>query len=130
MTALPKPTREDRPRRLRDTGQDLALARPETFRDAKYRRWVAEGHQCSIKGVSDHKCGPWREQQPPAIDFAHIGTGGKGLKASDRDGIPLCRAAHMEQHAIGWNRFAIKYDIDPRAIAADLWATWEKRGAR
>lgn len=48
--------------------------------------------------------------------------GGMGVKPSDRFVIPLCSAAHREQHNVGEAEFQRMYGVNMRKIADSLWA--------
>ena len=137
---LPKPTRATRlsrdRKRLDYTSAPLpksaSVANPK-FR-AFARRW------CELKQrVKGHFCSPMiagtdYQHRRPLIDFCHIPTGGKramSRKASDvGGGFGMCADFHDEQHRIGWPRFAKKYGIDPKLIAAEIAAEWERKGRR
>jgi len=71
----------------------------KTSRDKDYLAWIRT-HSCQICGLKDE-----------TIASAHMGTGGKGIKASDYETLPLCYEHHMEEHA-GRESFAGKYNID------------------
>ena len=70
----------------------------------RHERFV-RGHACCVRGCTD---GP--------IDFAHVKSRGAG--GGSEHGISLCRAHHVEQHAIGIETFARKYDLDLLELAA------------
>lgn len=55
------------------------------------------------------------------------GDGGAGRKASARYVIPACAAHHHEQHTIGAGTFALKYQLNLRALAAAVEAAWQAR---
>lgn len=79
--------------------------------------WV-RGWECAvINKKSAHECFGKTEA-------AHVRTGtdgGTSLKPGDNFTIPLCAAAHREQHAIGEPAFERMYGIDMKKIAAHLW---------
>lgn len=79
--------------------------------------WV-RGFQCSvIDKRSAHECFG-------KIEAAHVRTGtdgGMGVKPSDCFVIPLCSAAHREQHQVGEAEFERIYGISMRRIADQLW---------
>jgi hypothetical protein len=77
-------------------------------------------HECAIAGINGHVC-------EGRIIAAHvrIGTdGGAQSKPGDCWTIPLCESltggAHKEHHR-GERSFEKKYDIDTKAMAAELW---------
>lgn len=93
----------------------MGLRENPQVRCAAHLKWV-RGHMCAI--VVKHDCSG-------RIEAAHVrgGTdGGTGVKPSDIWTIPLCSAAHAEQHKIGERAFAAKYGIDMKKIAADMAA--------
>jgi len=54
-------------------------------------------------------------------DAAHFpGLRGMSQKRSDLETGPLCRIHHAEQHRIGWPRFIQTYELDVKAILAEL----------
>lgn len=55
-------------------------------------------------------------------DPAHVKSRGAGGTAADI--VPLCRAHHMEQHAIGVTTFGRRHALDLRAEAEGLEAKW------
>ena len=80
-------------------------------------KWV-RGFQCAvIDKRSAHECFG-------KIEAAHVRTGtdgGMGVKPSDCFVIPLCSAAHREQHNVGEAEFERIYGISMRKIADQLW---------
>lgn len=77
-------------------------------------KWI-RGHECAIAGK--HDC-------EGRIEAAHVRTGtdgGLGVKPSDWWTIPLCSAAHAEQHRIGEKAFEERYGIKMMRIATALW---------
>lgn len=86
-----------------------------------HRAWV-RGFTCALFGK--HDC-------DGRIEACHIRTGnggGTGIKPHDKWCIPMCSAAHREQHQIGEAAFAAKYKVDLNAIAERLAATSPHRG--
>lgn len=76
-----------------------------------HRAWVRR-HACSVRGCS---------RDP--IECAHVRIGtdaGIGIKPSDRWTISLCAFHHREQHLLGERRFATRYEIDLRILAAEF----------
>lgn len=120
--AHPKPQYLRKRKAQSDDGSDLALPPDRPSRDSKYRAFV-RSHGCYIRGKANHRC-------LRTHDCAHVEGRGTGTKADDHLTIDLCRAAHMEQHAIGWKRFEAKYGIDRYARVEELLAEWEKRFER
>jgi hypothetical protein len=112
---FPKPSKYDR-KALRVDTSDLELAKEPPDRNAKYRDFV-RGHVCA---VVNNECSGKTEH-------AHIGTGGKGLKASDYYSVPLCTAHHREQHNVGAWTFQQHHRIDLWEVAAKLLAEWVRR---
>jgi hypothetical protein len=77
----------------------------------RHRRWV-RSHGCCVPGCTAER-----------VDFAHLrsaANAGKGQKPHDAFGISLCRAHHIEQHALGAASFGQKYSIDPWALAREF----------
>jgi len=130
----PKPRRGVRLAKVHRVNYDrLAMAKDVSQPDAKFREFVRKrGCQVRLRSRAKHaRCSPvigTDYSRRPLIVFAHTPTGGKrtmSRKASDvGHGIGLCSDLHDEQGAIGWKRFAKKYDIDARAIAEELAAEY------
>lgn len=97
--------------------------------DSKGHLQFVRGFECAIArknyiwrdggatGVSDHIC-------VGKTEAAHVRTGtdgGIGIKPSDCYAIPLCSAAHREQHTIGETAFERRYGINMRKLADEIW---------
>jgi hypothetical protein len=55
---------------------------------------------------------------------AHTAGDGVGRKGGYEKIIPLCATCHRLQHQIGAGTFAIRYQLDLRALAAATEAKW------
>lgn len=98
-----------------------ARGRPSTRTPAARR---SEGHlawirqqPCCLKGRSDW--GGQRHICQGDVIAAHIRIetrGGTGLKPNDGYTLPMCQAAHADEHA-GPRSFGAKWCIDPKALA-------------
>lgn len=78
-------------------------------------KWL-RGCECAIAGKADHVCAG-------RMEAAHVrrGTlGGTSLKPADYHAVPLCAAAHAEQHAIGEQSFEARYRVNLKAAAEAL----------
>lgn len=82
---LVKPTKESRKKAHFDT-RDLAHSKKHFDVDAKFRTFVS-GRACLLAGWRNEECGGITE-------FAHITTGGRGIKGSDYFGVNLCSNHH------------------------------------
>ena len=108
---------------------------PETDDDTRQEIRARLSPDASVshpRASREHVCGPKLDGGAKVLhDFAHVPTGGHralGRRASDLGGgIVLCRFAHMQQHAMGWPRFAALYGIDPVAEAKALAADYQRR---
>jgi Putative HNHc nuclease len=72
-------------------------------------------HQCVLFGNPISPC-----DLDHAIDPAHFrsaANSGTGIKPPDEFLLPLCRAHHTEQHAIGQRAFELRYGISMRQKA-------------
>lgn len=128
-----KPTKEERKKAKslrRKSGSPFKSTR---FRSEDYREFVRT-HPCSIEGRNGHRCFVECDMRPDGsewnhvlIDAAHAEGFGMGIKASDALTLSLCRAAHMEQHAIGWERFEAKYEINRYEVCCRLLEEWISR---
>lgn len=85
--------------------------KPKTLRDKKYLEWVRT-LPCIV-------C-----QSTPAVPH-HEGVRGMGLKASDRDTLPLCHKHHDERHRTGVKTFW--GSIDYKDIISRLNAVYDRR---
>ena len=65
------------------------------------------------------------------IEAAHFGPHGTGLKASDKDRLPLCRRCHRvgphSYHALGPKGFARRYSLNVWMLIAVFQRYWEER---
>lgn len=55
---------------------------------------------------------------------AHIQGGGASRKADATTVIPLCALHHGEQHIVGTDTFARRYNLDLPALAAETERAW------
>lgn len=106
---LPSPpgTLFKRPREMKRKLRPL----PRAPRDAE--------HLDAIRQCPCLSCG-----QDPAGEAAHVRFGslaGIGRKPGDKTCVSLCRACHMEQHAVGELTFWTALGIAPTIIAERLW---------
>jgi hypothetical protein len=75
-----------------------ALAKPSRRKDRKLLTGV-KSHPCTA-------CGSRRE-----VDPAHVRGRGAGGGDEEWNVMPLCRLHHMEQTAMGWDRFAERHPL-------------------
>lgn len=61
-------------------------------RDRKYLDWLRD-QPCVLTG--------WRATEQSAVDPIHVGTLGKGIKASDDEALPVWHALHKAGHDHG-----------------------------
>ena len=66
----------------------------------------------------------------PFVDKAHVKSRGAGGGDEDFNIIFLCRAAHIEQHALGWATFAMKYDSVMDWLVKNGWELTSVAGCR
>jgi hypothetical protein len=77
----------------------------------RHRRWV-KSHGCCVPNCT-----------ATSVDFAHLRSAtnaGKDQKPHDAYGVSLCRAHHIEQHALGGSAFSQKYGIDLWRLVAEF----------
>lgn len=86
-----------------------------------FRRWVKKRH-CSVKGCPNVDIDPAHVRCDLPADAL---KGGTSLKPHDIWIIPLCRMHHDEQHK-GERSFALKYKLEPVALAQLLFTMWLK----
>lgn len=92
---------------------------PDRIRSPAHRKWV-RGFACAC---ADARHPDQAVPCHPLIECAHVRTGtdgGTGIKPSDSWTVPLCKAHHAEQHAIGEPAFERKYGVNLKRIAEDL----------
>ncbi len=77
------------------------MARSEPFRDQDYLAYIRK-QPCLVCGGA----------QGPSVAH-HEGNGGKGLKASDYDTVPLCPVHHGERHSRPSREFWDDHRINP-----------------
>jgi hypothetical protein len=96
----------------------LPIGHPPRRRNKAHLKFVA-GQPCLL-------CGR-RPADPHHLRFAQAGA--LGLKVSDEYTVPLCRTHHRQLHQAGNERHwwqANGRDVDPLAIAKDLWERSKK----
>lgn len=71
---------------------NMLIPKQELVRDKQYREFI-KSQPCIITGMSANEV--------EAVDPAHIGTAGKGLKSSDDEILPLCHSLHQKAHQEG-----------------------------
>lgn len=112
--------------RLKRTGRPLAGSRidprrspagipPDAWRNAPYRRFLAENGRCAAAAAmrdGSYCVGP--------IDPCHTQNNGMGSKGPDSSCAPLCRLHHQEYDA-GRRKFEYQYGVDMAAEAAAWW---------
>lgn len=94
--------------------QKTGLRQESRIRSYAHKKWV-RGFECLIAGK--HGC-------VGIIQAAHVRTGTDGYmgeKPSDCYVVPLCVAAHTEQHSIGEKSFERVYGVNFLGAAEELW---------
>jgi len=124
ITPLTKPTRATRKRANFNTS-GLALSKEHFDRDAEFKAFV-RGHACLLAPWKNNECGGITE-------FAHITTGGRGIKGSDLHGVPLCSNHHTAgpgsfHHLGSVEAFDSVHGTDLWRENALLLAAWIRRG--
>ena len=93
------------PPRIRDKAAE------RTKKANRTKRWISRAH-CDF--VRSHSCIVEGCAARP-IEVAHVRKGsdaGTGRKPSDYHTVSLCQMHHAEQHAIGEDSFAMKYNVN------------------
>lgn len=86
MTLMfPKPTKQRRKRRKVEEDEGV-------FRDRKYLDWL-RGEPCILTG--------FRANEYEAVDPAHMGTLGRGIKSPDNEALPIRHSLHALASQIG-----------------------------
>lgn len=104
------------PRRRKPVPSGIVRAPQRSY--PHHLAWL-RGCECSIAGRNGHVCSG-------RMEAAHVrrGTeGGVALKPADFHAIPLCSAAHAEQHNVGEATFEARYGIDMKKVAEGLART-------
>jgi len=106
-----------RVRLKRRKAEPMGVREETQIRCDPHLKWV-RGFRCAVLDTkAHHECFG-------RMEAAHVRTGtdgGMGFKPSDCFTIPLCSAAHREQHNIGEAEFERIYGIKMRQIADGLW---------
>lgn len=101
----------------RRKAEPMRVKEKTVIRCPSHLAWV-RGFECAaINRRSAHECFG-------KIEAAHVRTGtdgGTSMKPSDCWTIPLCAAAHREQHDVGEPAFERMYGISMRQVAERLW---------
>lgn len=92
------------------------------LRDRKYLDWLRD-QPCIVTGL--------RGTEENAVDPAHVGTLGKGIKSPDNEALPLCHSLHALAHQRG--EISMFREKAPdwllraalRAYARELYASWK-----
>ena len=93
------------------------------LRDRKYLDWL-KTQPCIITG---HYATEWS-----AIDPAHVGTAGKGIKSPDNEALPLRHDLHANSHTMGEMSFYRRHLPDDvlraalRAYARELYQKYKE----
>lgn len=92
------------------------------LRDRKYLDWLRT-QPCVVTGLSG--------TDDMAVDPAHIGTLGKGIKSPDNHALPLLHSLHAEAHTKGEITVLRRHAPDwllrdaLRAYAEKMYAEWK-----
>ena len=95
------------------------------IRDRKYLDWLRT-QPCILTGL--------RGNEYNAVDPAHIGTRGKGLKSSDDEALPVRHDYHQYGHQYGeismWRKWMPDWLLRDalRAYARERYEQWLERG--
>lgn len=95
----------------------------DIVRDKKYLLWLRD-QRCVVTGY--HGC------EHNAVDPAHVGTLGKGIKSPDNEALPLAHSLHLYAHQHGEvSMFREKAPDDLiraalRALAREMYAEWKE----
>ncbi len=95
------------------------------MKDAAFRAWVRE-QPCLLRGRVDREGVP--HQCVGTADPAHVVTYGHSRR-DVRNIVPLCRLAHLEQEG-RTREFEVRYDLDLRAIADEVFSQYDRDRAR
>jgi len=93
----------------------------QCIKDRKYLDWLRE-QPCILTGQRGH--------DSEAVDPAHIGTYGRGMK-TDNEALPILHSLHVEGHASGEVSMLRKHAPDDvirdafRALADKLYREWK-----
>ena len=101
---------------------DQAFPKPGILRDRSYLNWLRT-QRCIFTGLLP--------SEYEAIDPAHLGTAGKGLKSPDDEVFPVRHSIHLEMHQRGEITTIRKYAPDwlilaaMRAYGRELYKMWK-----
>lgn len=121
--AFPKPERGERRRANIDTSA-LALSKEHFDRDGAFKSFV-RSRPCLLSAWKNHECGG-------VTEFAHLTTGGRGIKGSDYHGVNLCSNHHTAApgafHKLGSvEAFDSVHGTNLWRTNAELLAEWARR---
>lgn len=92
---------------------------PEEWRNAAYRRFLAQNGRCVVCWQSpDPGSGP--DPFNLLIDPCHTENNGTSSKGRDSSCVPLCRVHHQEYDS-GRVAFEERYEVDMKREAAVWW---------
>lgn len=104
-----------------------AVPKHSPLRDRKYLLWL-RSQRCEVTGsLATHV---------EAVEPAHIGTTGVGIKSPDNEAIPLCHTMHGISHRIGFAQFIRQFAPNElivaafRAYARERHQRWRAQGGR
>jgi len=93
------------------------------LRDREYLEWL-KGERCIVTGSLS--------RYDDAIDPAHIGTAGRGIKSPDDEVLPMLHSEHMKSHAGDVTYWTRVFENDPhllrlclRAYARQVYKEWK-----
>lgn len=101
----------------------MMFPKPQALRDREYLDWLRT-QPCIITGLLGN------EHQ--AVDPAHIGTAGRGLKSPDNEALPLAHSLHTMAHNRGemtMFRQLLPDDVlraALRALAREKYREWKE----
>lgn len=110
------------PERKLQGNQGMSL-KQKALRDRRYLDWLRT-QPCIITG---HYATEWL-----AIDPAHVGTAGKGIKSPDNEALPLRHDLHSQAHTMGEMSFYRRHLPDDvlraalRALAREMYQEYLK----
>jgi len=98
--------------------------RSSVMRDRDYLEWL-NGQIC-VACRLQYPEADLRYLARTACVPAHGPSAGMRVKGPDNEALPLCCGHHYTQHAIGYERFELKYGFYWRAIAKEHYARYLK----
>lgn len=107
--------------KARKNAEGKPRERFEGLRDEPFREWI-RNQPCILAGREGHRC--WSVSK--RSEACHVESKARG--AGDAGNLlPMCTAAHRDQHDYGIKSFEREYGVKLRALAGAYWLEYEQQ---